>query len=631
MRINTLVLLLLTILVCDNCSHIDQKPPQIPLEDFFRNPEKIAIKISPNGRYISYLAPWNNRMNLHVQEIETNKITQITFETTRDLSIYFWANDTRLIFVKDEKGNEEFKLYSVNMDGSDSKCLTCFNGGNLTLINDLPCKPQEVIIGLNLRDSTVFDPYRLNVETGEIKLLAKNPGNIIDWFVDHEGNLRLAVALVGGVNQVILYRDSENKPFLPILTTTWRDSFLPQFFTFDNRGFFALSNIGRDKLEVVVFDPKSKTETSVLFKNEQVDVTNLQFSRNRKVLTSAEFHIAKQHEHFFDETTEHHYRLIQNKLKAYNIRIESTNTEETIYIVKAYNDRAKGIYYLYRTQDETLTLIANTSSWLEEAHLATTKPVSFLSRDGLTLNGYLTLPVGVKAKNLPLIIHPHGGPWIRDFWGFNPEVQFLANRGYAVLQVNYRGSTGYGKEFWLKSVKQWGLAMQNDLTDGAKWLIDKGVADQDRIAIYGSSWGGYAALAGLTFTPDLYACGIANVGPSNLFTFMQSLPPYWQPLKEMFYEMVGDPEKDSLLLAKISPALHTDNIRAPVLIAQGSNDPRVNKAESDQMVNALRAKGKEVEYLLIENEGHGFKNEENRFAFYRTMEIFLEKNLLSKN
>jgi len=255
------------------------------------------------------------------------------------------------------------------------------------------------------------------------------------------------------------------------------------------------------------------------------------------------------------------------------------------------------------------------------------KPIQYISRDSITIHGYLTLPVGVKAKNLPVVFNPHGGPWARDYWGFNPEVQFLANRGYAVLQMNFRGSTGYGKNFVNISYKQWGRTMQNDITDGVKWLIDQGIADKNRIAIYGGSYGGYATLAGLTLTPDLYACGVDYVGVSNLFTFMNTIPPYWEPMREMFYEMVGHPVKDSIWLAEVSPVLHADRIKVPLLIAQGANDPRVNKNESDQMVEALKKRGITVEYMVKDNEGHGFRNEENRFDFYRAMEKFLANHI----
>jgi dipeptidyl aminopeptidase/acylaminoacyl peptidase len=620
------LIIIITAFVFLGCNN-SKKAPEIPIEDFFRNPEKTYYKISPNGQYISYQAPYNNRMNLLIEDINTQSTKQITFEEDRSIGGYIWANDTRILYVKDEGGNEDFKLYGVNIDGSDQKCLTCYEGVRVQLIDDLIDSPDEIIIGLNLRDSTVFDPYRLNIVTGKLKNLAINPGNIINWMTDHDGKLRLATAVYGGVNQVILYRDKEEDAFRPVLKTTWKDDFRPQFFTFDNRMIYALSNIGRDKIEVVVFDPKSKSETQVLYKNPEVDITKLKYSRKRQKLTTAHFTTHKKQEYFFDEFAKDHYEIVKSKLPDYDIWVTSMSRNEDMYIVEAFNDKSRGTYYLYNSHDETLRLISTASPWLNAQHLASMEPVSFVSRDGLTIHGYLTLPKGVNPKNLPVIINPHGGPWTRNYWGYNPEVQFFANRGYAVLQLNFRGSTGYGKEFWLKSVKQWGKAMQNDITDGTKWLIDKGIADKNKIAIYGSSWGGYAALCGVTFTPDLYTCGIDYVGPSNLFSFMQTLPPYWEPMREMFYELVGHPENDSLLLAEISPALHVDQVKVPLLIAQGANDPRVNIQESDQIVEALRQQNVEVEYIVKQNEGHGFKNEENRFALYRAIEEFLNKNL----
>jgi dipeptidyl aminopeptidase/acylaminoacyl peptidase len=255
------------------------------------------------------------------------------------------------------------------------------------------------------------------------------------------------------------------------------------------------------------------------------------------------------------------------------------------------------------------------------------EPVSYTSRDGLKIHGYLTLPAGSTGKGLPLVVNPHGGPWTRDAWGFNPEVQFLASRGFAVLQMNFRGSAGYGRSFLESGFRQWGLAMQDDVSDGARWAIEQGIADPERIAIYGGSYGGYAALSGMTSTPDLYACGISYVGVSNLFTWIAAIPPYWKPYLEMLYEMVGHPEKDEERFRRTSPFFNADNIVAPLLVAQGANDPRVRKEESDQIVEALRGRGVAVEYLVKENEGHGFSNEENRFEFYRLMEKFLQDHL----
>ncbi|HWD16725.1 MAG TPA: S9 family peptidase, partial [Casimicrobiaceae bacterium] len=314
----------------------------------------------------------------------------------------------------------------------------------------------------------------------------------------------------------------------------------------------------------------------------------------------------------------------------YEVTLQSVTDDESRMIVAATNDRTQGARYLYDRTADSLTKLGDVAPWLPEAKMAAMKPIQYKTRDGLTVDGYLTLPNGVEPAKLPVVVNPHGGPWARDGWGFNPEVQFLANRGYAVLQINYRGSTGYGRKFWEASFKQWGFAMQDDITDGVHWLIKQGIADPKRICIYGGSYGGYATLEGLVKTPDLYACGVDYVGVANLFTFMKTIPPYWKPFLAMMHQMVGDPEKDKERLAAASPALNADRIKAPLLIAQGARDPRVNKDESDQMVAALSKRGIDVPYLVKDNEGHGFHNEENQFDFYEAMEKFLAKYLGSR-
>jgi len=597
------------------------------MEDFFQNPEKASFRISPDGNFISYTAPWQSRMNIFVQAIDKDSAIQITFETDRDIAGYIWGSGSRLLYIKDEGGNENFKLYGVDADGSNQKCLTCFEGVRTQLIDDLWDNPAEVIIGLNKRNPQVFDPYRLNIETGEMVLLAENPGNITDWMTDHDGKLRAAVAITGGVNQTVLYRDNENEEFREIITTTWKDNFRPHFFTFDNQKIYVSCNIGRDKDEIIIYDPVTKNEIETIFGHDEVDVSNLTYSKKRKVLIAANYTTDKDQYHFFDDTSKQHYEFLKEKLQDCEINITGSDTAEKKFIVFTYNDRNRGSYYLFDAETKDLRKIADVSPWLKEEHLAEMKPIQYVSRDGLTIHGYLTLPKGRPAKNLPVVINPHGGPWARDYWGFNPMAQFLANRGYAVLHMNFRGSIGYGKEFWLKSVKQWGRTMQDDITDGVNWLIENKIADPKRIAIFGGSYGGYATLAGMTFTPDLYACGIDYVGVSNMFTFMNTMPAYWEPLRQQLYELVGNPVEDSILLASVSPVFHADKITAPLFIAQGANDPRVNKAESDQMVAALKARGIEVEYMVKDNEGHGFRNEENRFDFYRAMERFLAEHI----
>jgi len=603
---------------------------QIPLENFFKNPEKSSYQISPDGSFYSFMAPYKNRMNIFIQKIGDSSATQLTFEEARDIAGYFWPNNEQIVFLKDEAGDENFHLFGVNIDGSNPIGFTDFDGVRAQIIDDLPDQKDFVVIGLNKRNKQVFDPYRLNLKTGEISMLAENPGNIQGWMFDHDGKLRIATAIVDGVNQSILYRESEEDEFKTIITTNFKEGFNPQFFTFDNKNIIGSSNLGRDKYAIVEFDPITAKEVKVLYANDDYDVNGVGYSRKRKVITAAYFESWKSERHYFDSTSKATFEKIQKQLAGYEIGITGVNKDENILILRTYSDKSLGAYYIYNSEDDKMEKIVAVSPWIDENEMSNQLPIAYQSRDGLKINGYLTLPKGYNmgnAKNLPVVINPHGGPWARDSWGFNPEIQFLANRGYAVLQMNFRGSTGYGRKFFESSFKKWGREMQDDITDGTQWLIDKGIADSTRIAIYGGSYGGYATLMGLVKEPKMYAAGVDYVGVSNMFTFMKTIPPYWEPMLEMMYEMVGDVEKDSAMLREVSPVFHVDKIKAPLFIAQGANDPRVNVDESDQMVKAMKEKGIDVEYLVKKDEGHGFRNEENRFEFYRAMENFLNLQL----
>lgn len=606
------------------------KAKQIPLEDFFRNPDKTGYQISPGGTYYSYKAPYQDRMNIFIQNIGEDTATRLTSDTDRDIMAYFWPNDYQVLYLKDQGGDENFRLYGVNVDGSNPVCYTDFEGVRTDIIDDLPEFPDFVIIGMNKRNPQVFDPYRLNLKTGDLEMLAENPGNIQGWIFDHDAKLRAATAIVDGINTQVLYRETEKDEFVPVLTTNFKETLSPAFFTFDNKNVYAISNLGRDKSAAVVFDIKNGKEIEVLYENKDYDVDNLFYSRKRKVLTAAHYFSDKRNRHFFDEDTRQVIDRLQKELGNYEIGISAVTDDENRMIVRTYSDKSLGAYFLYDRVADKLSKITDVSPWIDENEMAEMLPVSYKSRDGMTINGYLTLPKGYTmetAKKLPVVLNPHGGPWVRDYWGFNPEIQFLANRGYAVFQMNYRGSTGYGKDFWEASFKQWGLEMQDDITDGAKWLIEKGIADPEKLIIYGASYGGYATLQGIVKEPDLYAAAVDYVGVSNLFTFMKTIPPYWEPYLQMMYEMVGNPVTDSLQLAATSPALNAEKIKTPLFIAQGANDPRVNKAESDQVVEALKARGIIVEYMVKDNEGHGFYNQENRYDFYRAMEKFLSENI----
>ena len=603
---------------------------QYAVEDFFRNPEKANFSLSPDGKFYAYMAPYRGMLNVYVREIGKEAEIQLTYDTLRSVYGFFWANNDRILYIKDSGGDENMKLYGVNKDGSNLIALADFPKVRMEMIDDLPDIDEFVIIGLNKRVPQVFDPYRLNVNTGELTMLAENPGNIVGWMTDHNGYLRVAFAIEEGVNTSLLYRDTEKDPFREILRTTFKETMSPYFFTFDNKKLYAVSNLGRDKTAAVIFDPALSKEETVLYENPDYDVDQLVYSRARKVLTAARYTSWKRERFFFDSEFETMMNDLKSKLGDLEFGLVSNNKAEDKFLVLAHSDKSRGTYYLYDKRSGILEKIADTTPWLDPEEMATMNPVEYTSRDGLTIHGYLTLPKGYtmeNAKDLPVVVNPHGGPWARDQWGFNPEVQFLANRGYAVFQMNFRGSTGYGRKFWEASFKEWGRSMQDDITDGVNWLIDKGIADKERIAIYGGSYGGYATLAGITKTPDLYAAAVDYVGVANMFTFMKTIPPYWEPQLQMFYEMVGDPVKDSLLLSEVSPVLHADKIKTPLFVAQGANDPRVNINESNQMVEALRNRGVTVEYMVKEDEGHGFYNEKNRFDFYNAMDKFLAEHL----
>jgi len=612
-----------------------QPPRQYPLRDFFRNPERGYFRLSDDGATLGFMQPASvdgkpARMNIYVQPLQGSRPEgeprRLTAETERDIADFFWKGSRTVLFQKDFGGDENFHVVAVDTDSGKVTDLTPFDGVRAHIEDDLEDDPDHVLISHNRRDPQVFDVYRVDVHTGQAELVAQNPGDIVGWQTDHAGRVRAAISS-DGLDSTLLYRDDESQPLRKLITTDYRTSVAPIFFTADDKRMYALSNRGRDKLALVVIDPARPDDEEVVFEPEGNDLDGASYSRLRKVLTLAVWQSDKVRRKFFDKETEDLYARLAAKLPGYEFALQNANRAEDKFIVAAYNDRTPGVRYLYDARADSLTELAVINPALPEQDMAPMQPISYRSRDGLTLHGYLTLPVGREPRGLPCIVNPHGGPWARDGWGWNPEIQFLANRGYCVLQMNFRGSTGYGRKFWEAGFGQWGLAMQDDITDGVQWLVDQGIADPRRIAIYGGSYGGYATLAGVAFTPDLYAAAVDYVGVSNLFTFMETIPPYWKPMLAKMRDMVGDPVKDKDRLAATSPALHADRIRTPLFVAQGARDPRVNKAESDQMVEALKKRGVEVEYLFKDNEGHGFHNEENRYEFYEAMEKFLARYL----
>jgi dipeptidyl aminopeptidase/acylaminoacyl peptidase len=610
-------------------------PKAYPVRDFFSNPEKAYFRLSADGKTLGFMQPVAvdgapRRLNVFVQTLNGSQLEgeprRLTGETARDINVYSWKGSDRILYVKDFGGDENFHVVSVDVKTGKVSDLTPGDKVRAEILDELPDDPNHILVTHNRRNAEVFDVYRIDLRSGKETLVAKNPGDIVGWKTDHAGRVRVATR-TDGLKTMLLYRADETAEFTPIITTDYKTEVDVAAFTADNKRLYAISNRGRDKKALVTIDPSRADQEQLVFLHPDVDLGGATWSRLRKKITNASYVTTRIERRFFDAATEGIYQRIAAKVPGMEVTLQSATKAENKFIVAASNDRTPGTRYIYDLKTDSLSVLAEINPKIPAADMAPQKPISYRSRDGLTINGYLTLPVGREPKDLPCVVNPHGGPWARDVWGYNPEVQFLANRGYCVLQLNFRGSTGYGRQFWEASFGQWGLKMQDDITDGVQWLIQQGVADAKRVGIYGASYGGYATLAGVTFTPDLYAAAVNYVGVSNLFTFMNTIPPYWRPELPKFYEMVGDPEKDKERMTRTSPALNADKIKTPLMVVQGARDPRVNKAESDQMVLALQKRGVDVPYIVKDNEGHGFRNEENQYEFYGAMESFLGKHL----
>jgi len=602
---NSILLVLATLLLllvsCQSNTQKENKQeekgmpaPLLDMKTFFRNASKSGFRISPDGNYFSYRDDYRGRLNIFVQKVTDTIAIRVTNDTVRSIINYFWKSD-RIVYLQDVGGDENFQVFSVKTDGSNLKPLTPFPSIRTDVIDALkaiPGKEKELIVGINKRVKYSIDPYLLNIETGALKLLYNNKENFDTWLTDNTGVLRIA-SKPDGINVFWGYRNNEKDTFSHLVTVSNKDCFSVESFDKDNKNMYVLTNIGRDKVALAEYDSKAKKEVKELYSNKDYDLSEIFYDRKQKTLVYVSWEGEKAERHFFDKEWEAIYQQLDEKFEGYINHIASYDDARTKAIVGIYSDRMPGRPYLYDFKTKEIKEAANPCPWIIEKQMCRTTPITYTARDGLLIHGYLTLPLGLEAKNLPVVVNPHGGPWSRDEWSFNSEVQFLANRGYAVLQMNFRGGTGYGKKFYVAGFKQWGGKMQDDITDGVEWLKNEGIADPKRIAIYGGSYGGTATLMGITFTPDLYAAGVADVGSSNMFTFLKSIVVTWPQYKDDFYEKMGNPKdpKDSVMLAKVSAALHADNIKCPVFISCGANDPRVNRAESDQMVAALKKRG----------------------------------------
>lgn len=606
---------------------------------YFAKPQKASFQFSPKGKYLSFREKdENGKRHVYVQNTETDDVKRVITEGDELVRGYGWVNDERLIYIKDQGGNENYQLFAVNIDGSNEKALTPFENVKVGILESLKEQPDYMIIQMNKDNPQVFEPYKINVNTGELTKLYENTdltSPIMGYDFDKDGNLRAFTRQVNGTELELMYRKSNDSNFEMIVHYDWKGSFNIIGFDYSKENSqlaYVATNLDRDKEAICLYNLAEKKVEQVMFENSTFDANGM--SRSRKRNWEIDY-FSYNGEKFHIEPVSDYYKKIHAKFKAQfgnkDFWITDYTDDEDKYLLYVTSDKLYGTYYLYDATKEEFKLMINLMPQLEENDMAEMRPIKFKSRDGFTVYGYITLPQSaVDGKAVPMIVNPHGGPYgVRDDWGFNPETQLFASRGYATLQVNYRGSGGYGKEFYLAGSKQIGRNMLNDLEDGVKYCIEQGWAIKEKVAIYGASYGGLATLGSLIKTPDLYVCGIDYVGVSNLFTFVNSFPDYWKPFMAQFYAQWYDPEnpEEKIIMEQVSPALRANEITKPLFVIQGANDPRVNINESDQVVKTLRAKGKDVPYMVKYNEGHGFHHEENQLELYQYMLGFFAKHL----
>jgi dipeptidyl aminopeptidase/acylaminoacyl peptidase len=610
-----------------SCGREEQR--QIPIRDFFKTPEKSFFKISPDGKYLSYLKPYKDKQNLFVQSLADGKERMATSFTDNSVRDYFWTYNNQLVFNQDVTELDEFKMYALDVKTLQIRTLLSQTKTRIRMLNRSRKQPDVITIIMNKRNPANFDVYRLNIATGELNLYITNPGNITEWYPDAEGNIRLAKAS-DGVDETILYREDERTPFKPIIKNNFKNKVDLVAVTGMGNSFYALSNVNRDKTALVQINAETGKEEKVIYAGTKADIAEVGYSRNKRRLEYAGWEDDKPHKFFLNNDSENMYADLRKKLKGGVIRFVERDTAETKFIINTYTDRNPGTFYLYERNGGKLTQLSNLNASLKPEELCAMKPIAYKASDGMVINGYLTLPLGDKTENLPVVVMPHDGPWSRNIWGYNAEVQFLANRGYAVFQVNYRGSTGYGKAFHSAGFKQVGGKIQSDISDGVQWLINQKIANPKKVALMGARFGGFSALYGVSFHPKMYNCAIVQYGLINFFTYLKDVPPFFKPRLQMTYEMVGNPETDANQFRAISPVFHADKIKAPLLIFQGAKDPRANISELNQFVRELQKRNTPVQYVLKDNERMFFKSEHNRMDMYAEIEKFLNSNMKVK-
>jgi dipeptidyl aminopeptidase/acylaminoacyl peptidase len=617
---------------------------EVPVEDFFKRSGYSSFQLSPDGKYLAAITPVNNRRNIAVINLETREARAVTGIKERDISGFFWANNDRILFYMDKDGNESFGIFAVNKDGSKYRVLiepaeTQIKGGSrivrtASVINTLKEEDEYVLVSVPriYQDTVIQDVKKMNIMSGRSTMVERNPGTISAWITNYTGEVVGAVGTVDGENEV-LFRESEGDEWTKLIK--FEDAtggFYPAWISKDASRMYISSNVTpegetRDKAAIYKYDLENNKIGELVFEHDMVDVSSVSGSLITDDIVMVSYVAEKPGRHYVDQRWADILEPVQAAFPDKIVTPSSITDDETLMVITVWSSREPATYYLFDVESRRMEELAAAYDWLDPNDLGEMQPVSIEARDGLQLPAYLTLPPGTDGKNLPMVINPHGGPRARDTYGFRPDVQLMANRGYAVLQVNFRGSTGYGQEFDKAGWRRWGLEMQDDITDAVQWAIEEGIADPDRICIYGGSYGGYAAMAGITFTPELYQCAINYVGVTSIPLLFETMPTAWRRFLPSMKKQIGDLDKERDMLEDRSPINHVDQIRVPLLMAYGLQDPRVVIDHALDLEKELKKHEVDYELIIEKKEGHGFVRFENQVEWYTKVIEFLDENL----
>jgi len=627
-KLSVLFSFLLVLLI--SCSPKKQEK-NIPVEDFFVTPEKYNFRISPDGKYIAYIGLDQHCKNIFLLNLDhSSQSKQVTFLDDNNVHSFYWGSSNEIIFSNFKHGRDSLQLFAANIIDDSIKLILAPTKSKMRWVQPAKIHNNAITIALNERDSTSFDIYRIFLDGRPKQMILKNPGNIIEWYATNAGDIHVAIAS-DSIQESILYRPNAQTAFKEVAHNDFKESVIPLGFMRGSTSMmYVLSNVERDKLALVSYDVSEGKEVEKIYESQEVDLDASGYSYDMQEMMYASYTKSKQHKLFFQDKVRRIYEDIADKIGGFDFHVIDRDSALTRLIFRTYTDNHPGTIYYFDVQSKSIHKLLDFNPNLKDYKLANMEPVSYSSRDGKTINGYLTFPESSSRKNLPVIIMPHDGPHRRDTWGFQPNVQFLANRGYVVFQMNYRGSTGFGKEFWAAGFKQWGGKIQEDILDGVDWIINQGIADKQRIAIFGEGFGGYSALYAACFRSNKFACAASISGYTNLFTYFRDVPPFLKPYIQKFYQVIGNPETESDLFKAISPVFHADKVKIPVFLVQGTKDKNNSITDANQFMQKLQKKNIPTYFNLVEDEGRWFKNDENIVQTYHELEIFLKAHLGQK-